>query len=139
MQIIEVSIDVMWEFVSKQMSQEEFVKRWKDSSSGREPSGPSGWMIKISKEDPPMQWDVSVLSYAILNCKDLKLDESQKKSVLKLRDIRNRLFHRHRIEIDYEEYVEMLRESVESYKGLLDKADRLLHVQCLEEINNRET
>lgn len=136
MQTIEVSIDVMWEFVCKQVSQEEFVKRWKDSS--KKPSGPNGWKIKAIKEDPPMQWDVSVLSHAILNCKDLKLDKSQKKSVENLRDIRNtKLFHRRAAQIDFEEYLEVLSESVESYKGLLDE-DRLFYVQRLEDINNRE-
>ena len=136
-QTIEVSIDVMWEFVSNQLPQKNFVKWWKDNT---QPSGPP-WKIKIIKENPPMKWDVSVLCHAILSCKDpgLKLNKSQKKSVEKLGEIRNKkLFHRSAAQIDFEEYVEVLRESMESYKGLLDEDHRLLHVKRLEDINNRE-
>ena len=131
----EVSIDVMWKFVKSQMSEDEFIKRLKDGTSGSQLSRQT---IKNIKEKPAMDWDVSTLSSAILHFKDLKLDDSQEKSVKKLRDIRNMLFHK-RAQIDFEEYVEVLRESMESYKGLLDEDPRLVYVKQLEDIHNRET
>ena len=138
MQTIEVSIDVMWEFVSNQMSKDEFVKWWKDSlsTSGKKRNQ---WQMKAIQEKPAEQWDVSILCYAILNCGVLKFNASQKDSVMKLRDIRNvYIFHRRVGEMNFGEYVKVLNESMKSYEGLLGE-DWQLYVKQLEDINNCET
>ena len=128
----------MWKFVENQIQDRHYTSRqwWVANIDGLPQSS---WQYNKITQEEPGQWDISVLCAAIVNCSALQFNEGQKEAVRALKDVRNRhIGHNREGEMGFDEYIEVLKKSMDNYKELLTPDVLQLYIEKLRNGNYRK-
>lgn len=132
----------MWKFVEYQTQETDRKSRqwWVTNvATGRAGLAQSSWQYKKITGEEPEEWDISVLSAAIVNCVPLHFGQGQKKAIIALKDVRNNhIGHKKEPRMKFDEYIDVLKESKDNYKKLLEGGDVHIYVEKLQNENYRE-
>ena len=138
---VSVSVEVMWKFVENQIQDRRTSRQWwvDNVATGENGLSQSSWQYNKITQEEPGKWDISVLCAAIVNCSALQFDVGQKGAVRALKDVRNRhIGHNREGEMGFDEYIEVLKTSIDNYEKLLTPDELQLHIEKLRNGNYRK-
>lgn len=137
-----VSVKVLWKFVEYQIQESDRTSRqwWvANVATGGNGLSQDSWQYKKIRDEEPGRWDISVLCAAIVNCSALQFEVDQREAVRALKDVRNSHTNHNRDGVmGFDEYIDVLKKSMENYKKLLTDEDLQLHVDELQNGNYRK-